>query len=280
MNFGATPQSLVDAAFLALGILRAPKQMWEPLDKTTKRNLVKALQATRQVPPGQNNWLLFAAMVEAGLCFMGEWWDPMRVDYAIQQHKEWFVGDGTYGDGPHFHWDYYNSLVIQPMLLQVLETVQTKSPTWSSLRPVVLERAQRYAAIQERMISPEATFPAIGRSLTYRFGAFHLLSDISLRRQLPAEVTPQQVRCAVTAVMRRMIERPGTFDARGWLTIGGDVYFDGKLLSVCGGVAAAGATGERRLLGGCGEALDGGEGLGRGRHEGGSCVLGIATDLP
>jgi hypothetical protein len=197
MNFGATPQSLVDAAFLALGILRAPKQMWEPLDKTTKRNLVKALQATRQVLPGQNNWLLFAAMVEAGLCFMGEWWDPMRVDYAIQQHKEWFVGDGTYGDGPHFHWDYYNSLVIQPMLLQVLETVQTKSPTWSSLRPVVLERAQRYAAIQERMISPEATFPAIGRS-----------------------------------------------------------------------------------LGGCGEALDGGEGLGRGRHEGGSCVLGIATDLP
>jgi hypothetical protein len=95
------------------------------LDKTTKRNLVKALQATRQVLPGQNNWLLFAAMVEAGLCFMGEWWDPMRVDYAIQQHKEWFVGDGTYGDGPHFHWDYYNSLVIQPMLLQVLETVQT-----------------------------------------------------------------------------------------------------------------------------------------------------------
>jgi hypothetical protein len=141
MNFGATPQSLVDAAFLALGILRAPKQMWEPLDKTTKRNLVKALQATRQVLPGQNNWLLFAAMVEAGLCFMGEWWDPMRVDYAIQQHKEWFVGDGTYGDGPHFHWDYYNSLVIQPMLLQVVETVQTKSPTWSSLRPVVLESA-------------------------------------------------------------------------------------------------------------------------------------------
>jgi len=46
------------------------------------------------------------------------------------------------------------------------------------------------------------------------------LSDISLRRQLPAEVTPQQVRCALTAVMRRMIERPGTFDARGWLTIG------------------------------------------------------------
>ena len=220
MNFGATPQSVVDAAFLVLGILRAPKQLWEPLDKTTKANVVKALQATRQVLPGQSNWLLFSAMVEAGLCFMGESWDSMRVDYAIQMHKLWFLGDGTYGDGPHFHWDYYNSFVIHPMLMKVLETVPAKSEVWSTLKPVALERARRYAEIQERLISPEGTFPAIGRSLTYRFGAFHLLSDISLRRELPGGVSPEQVRCALTAVMRRMIERPGTFDAKGWLTIG------------------------------------------------------------
>ena len=30
MKFGVTSQSLVDAAFLVLGILRAPKQLWEP----------------------------------------------------------------------------------------------------------------------------------------------------------------------------------------------------------------------------------------------------------
>ncbi len=241
MNFGMTPQSVVDAAFLVLGILRAPKQLWEPLDRTTRANLVKALQATRQVLPGQSNWLLFSAMVEAGLCFMGEWWDALRVDYAIQMHKEWFVGDGTYGDGAHFHWDYYNSFVIQPMLMQVLETVPPKSAMWSAFKPIVLERARRYAAIQERMISPEATFPAIGRSLTYRFGAFHLLSDISLRRQLPDAVSPEQVRCALTAVMRRMIERPGTFDAKGWLTIGfsghqpsmGETYISTGSLYLC-----------------------------------------------
>jgi hypothetical protein len=220
MKFGVTSQSVVDAAFLVLGILRAPKQLWEPLDKTTKANLVQSLQATRKVLPGQSNWLLFSAMVEAGLYFMGEEWDSMRVDYAIQMHKQWFVGDGTYGDGPHFHWDYYNSFVIQPMLLKVLETVPAKSDAWSALKPVALERARRYAAIQERMISPEATFPAIGRSLAYRFGAFQLLSDISLRRELPEGVSPEQVRCALTAVMRRMIEMPGTFDAKGWLTIG------------------------------------------------------------
>lgn len=241
MNFGMTSQSVVDAAFLVLGILRAPKQLWEPLDQGTRANLVKALQETRKVLPGQSNWLLFSAMVEAGLCFMGESWDALRVDYAIQMHKEWFVGDGTYGDGSHFHWDYYNSFVIQPMLMKVLETVPPKSAMWSAFKPVVFERARRYAAIQERMISPEATFPAIGRSLTYRFGAFHLLSDISLRRQLPEAVSPEQVRCALTAVMRRMIERPGTFDAKGWLTIGfaghqpamGETYISTGSLYLC-----------------------------------------------
>jgi len=161
MNFGVTSQSVVDAAFLVLGILRAPKQLWNALDGATKANLVKALQATRQVLPGQTNWLLFSAMIEAGLCFMGEWWDPMRVDYALQMHKEWFVGDGTYGDGKNFHWDYYNSFVIQPMLMMILETVPAKSAMWSSLKPIVFERARRYASIQERMIIPEATFPAV-----------------------------------------------------------------------------------------------------------------------
>jgi len=221
LEFGTTPQSLVDAAFLALAIVRAPVQLWQKLESATQRRLVQALLATRKILPGRSNWLLFSAMIEACLCFMGEDWDRMRVDYAIQQHEQWFVGDGTYGDGPHFHWDYYNSFVIQPMLLNILDAVEPKCSTWNTLRPAILARAQRYAVIQERLISPEATFPAIGRSLAYRFGAFHHLAEISLRRQLPTEeVAPGQVRPALTAVMRRMIEMPGTFDAHGWLTIG------------------------------------------------------------
>ncbi len=220
MHFGTTPQTIVDTAFLALAIVRSPVELWEKLDKHTRANLAQALRETRQILPYHSNWLLFSAMIEACLCFMGESWDKMRIDYAIQQHEQWYLGDGIYGDGPQFHWDYYNSFVIQPMLLNILDTVKPKSSEWESLRPDILERAQRYAAIQERLISPEATFPPIGRSLAYRFGAFHHLAEISLRKQLPAEVSPEQVRSALTAVMRRMIEAPRTFDANGWLTIG------------------------------------------------------------
>jgi hypothetical protein len=154
-------------------------------------------------------------------------WDTMRIDYALRQHQDWYKGDGIYGDGPDFHWDYYNSYVIQPMMLNVLDCVRS-SNRWESLRPAVEARSIRYAAIQERLISPEGTFPAIGRSLAYRYGAFHHLAEMSLRRKLPEGIHPAQVRSALTAVMTRMNNAPGTFDSKGWLTIG----FDGHQPSI------------------------------------------------
>lgn len=220
MNFDRGDQPLVDAAFLAHAVLRAPVQLWEKLDSEVKRNLVKALKAIRTRKPHFMNWLLFSAMVEAALYAMGEDWDPMRVDYALKQHEQWYKGDGIYGDGPDFHWDYYNSFVIQPMMIDILSTVGDQESDWSGMLDTVLERARRYAAIQERMISPEGTFPAIGRSLVYRFGVFQHLAQMALRNELPAEISPAQVRCALTAVIRRMIDMPGTFDEQGWLKSG------------------------------------------------------------
>lgn len=220
LNFGSNHQSLVDAAFLALAVVRAPTQLWSTLDPATRQNLLRSLRATRSILPGPNNWLLFSAMIEALFCRVGEPWDAMRIDYALRQHEEWYKGDGLYGDGPHFHWDYYNSYVIQPFLLNILDALGPDASPWQSLRAPILDRARRYAAIQERLISPEATFPPIGRSLAYRFGAFHHLADVALRRQLPEGVHPAQVRSALTAVMSRIAAAPGTFDAHGWLTIG------------------------------------------------------------
>lgn len=220
LNFNKGRQPVVDAAFLAHAILRAPNELWHKLDRKTQQNVIAALESSRVIQPNYTNWLLFSAMVEAALSFMGVWWDPMRVDYAVRTINTWYKGDGIYGDGPEFHWDYYNSFVIQPMLLQVLETISKSSNSWEDFRPEALIRARRYAAIQERLISPEGAFPPIGRSLCYRFGAFQHLADMALRHELPEEVSPAQVRSALTAVMRRSAEAPGTFDKNGWLTCG------------------------------------------------------------
>ena len=220
MNFTRDRQPLVDAAFLAQGLLRAPRTLRDALDAPTRDRLVRALESTRAIVPGFNNWLLFSATVEAGLASLGAAWDRVRVDYALRQHAQWYKGDGAYGDGPAFHWDYYNSFVIHPMLLDVLAAVGDEADAWKTMRGPATERARRYAAVQERLISPEGTFPAIGRSLAYRCGAFHLLAQVALRRDLPPEVTPAQVRGALTAVIRRSMEAPGTFDDAGWLRIG------------------------------------------------------------
>jgi len=220
LNFTRQRQPLVDAAFLAQGVLRARRALREALDPATMRNVVMALESTRAISPGFNNWLLFSATIEAALAVLGAKWDRMRVDYALRQHDQWYKGDGAYGDGPAFHWDYYNSFVIQPMLLDVLDVCREEMPAWKDLAGRVEQRARRYAAVLERLVAPDGTFPAIGRSLAYRFGAFQLLAQMALRHALPEGMSPAQVRGALTAVIRRSIDAPRTFDADGWLRIG------------------------------------------------------------
>ena len=241
LNFSEGQQPLVDCGFLAKAIVGAPNELWAKLDAATQRNLAAALSASRAISPGYNNWLLFSAMVETALATMGEKWDAMRIDYAVRKLREWYVGDGMYGDGPQFHWDYYNSYVMQPMLLDTLRGIEPHSRRWSGLQPEVLAHARRYAAIQERLIAADGSFPAIGRSIAYRCGAFHLLAQVASAGELPAPLTGAQVRCALTAAMRRVMDAPGTFDDAGWLQIGlcghqphlGEAYISTGSLYLC-----------------------------------------------
>jgi hypothetical protein len=220
LNFHEGGQPLVDCGFLAQALLRAPGELWKKLDPRVQRNLAAALASSRAITPGFNNWLLFAATVEAGLATMGERWDAMRIDYAVRQHEQWYKGDGVYGDGPQFHWDYYNAFVIQPMLLDVVRNIAPHSRAWERLLPDITARAKRYAAIQERLISLDGTYPAIGRSIAYRCGAFQVLAQMALLGALPEPLSPPRVRGALTAVIRKTLDAPGTFDSAGWLTVG------------------------------------------------------------
>ena len=220
MNFKEGGQPLVDAAFLAHGLLRGYDQLWDPLEPGVKNNIIAALKNTRTIRPGNNNWLLFSAMIEAFLLKCGHDWDNKPIGYAMKKFSEWYLGDGVYGDGPEFHWDYYNSYVIHPMLLDVVKTLNDSGIATALTYQDVLNRARRFAAIQERLISPEGTYPPIGRSLCYRFGAFQLLGQMALMNQLPEGLSPAQVRSAMSTVIFREMEAPGTFDGKGWLTIG------------------------------------------------------------
>ncbi len=220
INFTAGGQCLVDAAFLAHALLRAPRELWRALEKPAQQRLVAALKSTRDLKAGQSNWLLFPAMIETFLASVGEEWQAERIDTAIGAFERWYAGDGVYGDGAEFHWDYYNSYVIQPFLIDVLEHIGKVSNRWAGAYDEARRRARRYAAVQERLIAPDGSYPVLGRSITYRCGAFQLLGQMASRRELPEGVEPSQVRAAMTAVIRRTLEAPGTFDADGWLRVG------------------------------------------------------------
>lgn len=220
INFVAGRQNIVDAAYLSHAFLRAPKALWEPLAPPIKERIAHVLQATRVLEPYQNNWLLFSAMIETFLHWSGNAWDRPRVDNALRQHEDWYKGDGVYGDGPEFRWDYYNSFVIHPMLLDILEHIAPLDSAYGEMQPRELVRAQRYAMIQERLIAPDGTYPPLGRSLTYRFGAFQLLGQMALQHTLPDNLPAAQVRSALNAVIRRVASAPGMFDDKGWLKRG------------------------------------------------------------
>ncbi|MDO9551208.1 DUF2264 domain-containing protein [Rhodonellum sp.] len=220
MNFTEGGQPLVDAAFLAQGLLRAPTQLWDRLDAQTKKNTITALKSTRTINPYYSNWLLFTAMVEAALIKFDGDGDYVRISYALNKHKEWYLGDGVYGDGPDFHFDYYNSFVIQPMILDVTKALLEAGSGNKAEFEIFLKRARRYAAIQERLISPEGTYPVIGRSMAYRFGAFQALAQIALWEELPQEIAPPQVRAALLAIVDKHMASESMFDQNGWLKLG------------------------------------------------------------
>jgi len=240
-NSTATRQILVNSAFLIQGLFHAPNQLWGNLDETTRLRLTEQWKSTRTMKPGNNNWLLFSAMVECGLkVFSGEW-EPEIVKRALDAHDGWYKGDGVYGDGQVFHLDYYNSYVIHPMLLQCLQIYVEHDTAYQEFLAKEWKRYVRYAAIQERMIAPDGSYPVLGRSVAYRNAAFQVLGGAALFDRMPEGVSRGQVRGALTAVIRRLYEQPGTFDEEGWLTIGvcgeqkemGDSYLSTPCVYLC-----------------------------------------------
>lgn len=220
VNFTTGTQPLVDAAFLAQALLRAPTALWQPLPERVQANVIAGLRQTRAIKPWESNWLLFASMIEAFLHRVGETRDDARLNYGLRRHAEWYAGDGWYGDGPDFHADYYNSYVIQPMLVEILDVIAGEAEEWAQFRPKAVARLTRFAAVQERMIAPDGSYPVLGRSIVYRAGAFQGLALAALRHGLPPALPPAQVRRALTAVLQRTLGAPDTFDPQGWLRLG------------------------------------------------------------
>ena len=219
-------QTLVDAAYIAESFVRGYDSLWVPLDEVTKARYIDEFTRLRRVDPPYTNWLLFASTIESFLAKVGASFDAYRVSMAARKVEEWYVGDGWYSDGQgSFAFDYYSSYVFHAMYLETLQNMMdARQKGWGINYPkfhaTALKRAQKYGIILERFISPEGTLPVFGRSIPYRLAALQPLAMLAWKEWLPKELSPAQVRCAITATMHRMFDGHANFNEGGFLVIG------------------------------------------------------------
>ena len=219
-------QALVDAAYVAESFIRAYDALWMPLDDVTKQRYLEEFQQLRRIEPPYTNWFLFSSTIESFLAkaFGLKAYDDYRVMTTIRKVEEWYVGDGWYADGPVFAFDYYTSYVFHAMYLETLQNmIDAKANTRLEYRKYydrALKRAQKFAIILERFISPEGTFPVIGRSTPYRMAAMQPLALMAWYQKLPKDLSNGQVRAALTKVMHRMYDQQNNYNDAGFLTIG------------------------------------------------------------
>ena len=225
--WGVAGQNLVDAAYIAESFVRAYDALWVPLDDVTKQRYIKEFQNLRRIDPPYTNWLLFSSVIESFIAKANnrQGWDEYRVNSACRKTEEWYVGDGWYADGQGtFAFDYYSSYVFHAMYLETLQNmVDAKVNSrldYQKYYDRALKRAQKFSIILERFISPEGTFPVVGRSTPYRLAALQPLALLAWYGKLPAELSNGQVRAALTQVMHRMFDRQQNYNEAGYLTIG------------------------------------------------------------
>lgn len=220
LHWKGTNQILVDASYLANAFIRAPKALWEPLDPVTKERYIETFKGLRTITPAYNNWLLFRATIEAFFVSIGEKHDGFALNVAVRKINEWYLGDGWYSDGSEYSLDYYNGYVMHPMYVEIIEVMEKNKVSTPVSHDLALRRMQRYNQLIERLISPEASFPAVGRSMTYRMGSFQPLALSVWKYDLPKHLSYGGIRNALTSVMKRMFSIEGNFNEGGFLQLG------------------------------------------------------------
>ena len=215
-----TSQPLCDASYLVESFMRAPEATWGQLDEVTKKRYIEGFKSLRTIRPAYNNWLLFRAMVEVFFMSIGEDVDEYALSVGLQKMSEWYLSDGWYSDGPEYAMDYYNSYVMHPMMVEVVEMCKKHKFSTPISLDLAVKRMNRFNTILERFISPEGAYPAVGRSVIYRMGAFQTLAMSAWKYGLPKDLTNGSVRSALTCVMKRMFAVDGNFDDKGYLRLG------------------------------------------------------------
>lgn len=235
-------QNLVDCAYIAQSFIKGKNILWDPLDNNTKENIIKVFKSLKKHYKLHNNWILFTSMIETFFLVINNDPDIFKIEIAIEKIDKWYIGDGWYKDGDDFHMDYYNSFVIHSMLIDVTNVLKNNinkniSNNYKQKYEIFVERMIRYSEFLERIISPDGSFPPIGRSITYRTACFQSLAHTILLDRISKKLTYGQIKGGLNALINKFFSGNQNFDNNGYLVLG----FNGHQPEIADGYSNTGS---------------------------------------
>lgn len=163
---GEYDQRIVESAALGFALASSPQELWHPFDAAQRARFADWLRAAARARAVDNNWRLFATLVNLGLKAVDEPFDAEITASAFRRIEEFHHGDGWYADGPRdAAFDHYNPWAIHFYGLLNAAFGGCDADTASAIR----ERARDFAPEYLRWFAADGTGLAFGRSLTYRF---------------------------------------------------------------------------------------------------------------
>lgn len=207
-------QIIVEMAAMGLALILAPDEFFYPLSEKEQANLADWLYTINTHIAVNNNWRLFAVIVNCGLKNVGMPYNDDVIEAALSEMDKWYLGDGWYSDGAFDRCDYYTAFAIHFYSLIYAKFIEGTNPDRSNKLKL---RAYEFAKSYIHLFTANGEAIPYGRSLTYRFAQISFWSAL-----LWADCSPFSVgviKGIINRNLRYWLNSP-IFDDSGVLTIG------------------------------------------------------------
>ncbi|WP_137290727.1 DUF2264 domain-containing protein [Natronorubrum halophilum] len=162
-------QKHVEMAAIGLALALTPENVWKPLSRNEREQLVTWLNQINEAELYDCNWLFFRVMVNLGLRSVGARHDWEFTQRSLDRLDSFYLSDGWYTDGPRDDQspiDYYLPWAMHFYGLIYATLIGDEDPERAE---AFRTRAEKFATHHIHWFDESGRAIPFGRSLTYRF---------------------------------------------------------------------------------------------------------------
>ena len=168
-------QRVVEMVAIAMALVDAGTQFWEPLDEKQRCNLLNWLACVQDLKIPPNNWRWFRVLILTVLHRLGADVNIKVVEQDLDFIEDLYAHNGWYQDGPSGVVDYYN-----PFAFQLYALVYCRWHGYTGERcERLLERVCQFAGTYQVWFGNDGRQLCYGRSLNYRFASVAFWAELA-----------------------------------------------------------------------------------------------------